>query len=409
MTRPRLAVALGLLPLLIACQEEVVSGLADDAGAVSQFEFMLWRPGAPTIWTVLVIDDAPTEAARSLREHLVADLRGFFDEADGCAVSADPASYRPIDHRLIIVGASGTLEPRFRDEEGLHAFGVDASPGLLVAFEQAAEAAILSMETAQVLPFVGVAELAHYANLVEGAELPRSPAEEELVGLFPGRGTYALAALASTRPDLSPEHLPVSSVKHLWALSLLHWPEDGSCPALAHGEEDIPSLQRLAPRFSSPRCFEEATIFTVLNGKHTCSCLPWAPPADAEGQVPCRVYGEFPADTDCEQMAGWTFLESTQSGYHGEDPWPVNLCELRQAEGAALDACVHDFACEGCEPSFCFRRAFTEADENDPAHERPTPAADHCDGPNGPLPLDRVRLVHGADQIGGAIRVICQK
>jgi hypothetical protein len=411
MMSARSVIAFGSLALLTACQEEIVSGVAEDAGSVTQFEVTRWSPAAATIWTLLVVDDAPTEAARSMRALLAADLHGFFDYVEGCGTSSDPASYRPIDQRLIVVGSSGTLEPRFRDEEGLHAFGVDASPELLLAYEEAGEAAILGMETTEVLPFTGVAELAHYVNLIEGTVAPRSPGEEEIVRLLPETLMWPWAALARTRPDLSPEHPPVTSAS--WSLRLLHWPEDGSCPPFPRGEVDIPSLEPLQAQRTSPACFEEATVFTpsYLAGKYTCACLPWAPPADAAGRVSCRVYGEFPADADCGAVPGWTFLDSTTSKLSGDDTRPVHLCELRQAEGVALDACIHDFACEGCEPSFCFRRAFTEADNEDPAHLRRVPAADPlvCDASGEPLILDRLRFVLGADQIGGPMRVVCQK
>jgi hypothetical protein len=394
---------------------EVVPGVEEDAGSVAQFEAN--RPGAPgnTVWTVLVVDDAPTEAARSMRVLVAEGLRGFFDkELGGCgAWNADPAAYRPIDQRLIVVGASGTLEPRFRDEEGLHAVGVDASPELLAAYEEAARQAILEMETSEVLPFVGVAELAHFVNLIEGNATPRSSVEEELLGSRPegavGYVWQAWAALSRTRPDESPAHPAAMDKDRAWSLNLLYWPEDGTCPPLPGGQAQVPTLEAMDARWTSPACFEEANVLTMptLAAKCTPWCLPWMPALDDEGRATCRVYGEFWNGADCEEMPGWTFLESTLGALDGHE---VNLCELRQSEGDALEACVNDFGCDGCEPSFCFRRAFTEADEGDPAHQRPVPAADHdaCDS-TGRLPTGRLRIVHGAEQFHGTLRVVCQK
>jgi hypothetical protein len=73
---------------------------------------------------------------------------------------------------------------------------------------------------------------------------------------------------------------------------------------------------------------------------------------------------------------------------------------------------MSDFACEGCEPSFCFRRSFTAEDGENPEHQRPTEAEDtpFCElfGDGEPL-WERLRVVHGADQVGGFLRAVCQQ
>lgn len=404
----------GLLGSTVAC--DIASGVTPDAGSLAQFEHK-WpvltddRP----LWHLLVVDDAPTEAARRLREQLAEDLRGYFNDVDRacCEIRADPALYRPIDWRLIVVGASGTLPPRFQDEEGLHAVGVDATPDLLNAFETAGGQAILATETSEVLPFLGAAELAHYLNLTHGAATPRSSAEAELVSAL-SEQAWSMAALATTRPDESPEDLDIAEQVSTYSVYLLDRPEDGSCPYDRSEHASLPSFEPLAESWSSSGCYEPTDVFPPP-GVADCAlaCMPRAPSVDDSGKVACRVYGEFLPDVDCENSPGWTFLEQGPPSGWGFMGVPlVNLCELRQAEGDALQACIHDFACEGCEPSFCFRRPFTETDDADPAHQRPTPAKDfrYCErfSSGGPS-WERLRIVHGAEGEAGFLRAVCQQ
>jgi hypothetical protein len=407
-----LPAALGALLLVSACGDPE-SGVENSADGVTQFETILWGPSTPTRWFLLVVDDAPTEAARSLRQHLAADFRGFFDHLDDadCFTGADPAVYRPIDWRIVVVGSSGTLEPRFSAEDGLHAVAKDASPALLLALEEAVSEAILATETSEELPFVGQFELTHYLNLIQGVTEPRSPAETELSSVVSSEH-WPWVGMARTRADTSPEGPAVEWTASVLDVMVVDWPEDGPCPVHERWEQ-IPALYPLTTIWTSDTCFEEATLF-VPRGYSSCatSCMPDQPATLPSGEVRCRVYGEFPLDADCEQAPGWTFLEQAESLSSFADVPPVNLCELRQAEGAALDACVNDFACEGCEPSFCFRRAFTEDDESNPAHQRPTTTADFAYCPlhaDTDIPWDRLRIVHGADQGNGLIRVVCQE
>jgi hypothetical protein len=401
-----------LLACTLGCGGEGVSGGEGGAGSVTQFEHDLWGREVFPRWFLLVVDDAPTDAARNLRQRLAEDLQGYFDdEAAAECSSGDPAIYRPIDWQLIVVGASGTLEPRFRAEEGLHPVGRDASPDMLAAFEEAGAQAILEMETSAVLPAIAEAELAHYLNLLAGAADPRSASEAELV-VSVTSDAWPWGALALTRPDASSEHPAVAWTEPSFEVLLVEWSEDGLCAS--SGEDDrftLPGLAPLEVRRVSRECYEESWLFDPQNGGHCFpGCLSRLPSATENGQVVCRVYGEFPADVDCEEQPGWTFLESTLSTIIGYQNWPVNLCELRQAEGAALEACIEDLACEGCEPSFCFRRPFTAEDEDDPAHQRPAPAADsaYC-ASEGLQSWERLRIVHGADQVGARIRVVCQE
>jgi|GEM_PF-2199707 len=399
-----------LVALSCACGQ-VVSGAQGDPGSVTQFEIVLSGSGAFEQWILLVVDDAPTEAARSLRLHLADDLRGFIDDLDAadCGIVADPAAYRPIDLRLVVVGASGTLQPRFRDAEGLHALGPDASPELLGAFEEAGRQAILATETAEVLPFVGEFEVAHYLNLLEEGGQPRSAAEAELATLLPSP-SWPFIGLAKTRSDVSTNVAPVISS---WGLevSLLDWPEDGTCPEHPESRIDLPALDPVGGRWTSPHCHEEARIFEPgLVADCAPRCMSRVP-LDASGRLNCRIYGDFPPDVDCQQSPGWTFVETTMSEVEGYENFQVNVCEMRQAEGAALDACINDFACEGCEPSFCFRRPFTSEDDDDPAHRRPGSAADdsYCETVrHTEASWQRLRFVHGVEQVGGFIRVVCQ-
>jgi len=408
-----LPAAIGALVLICACGD-VVSGIDEDSGSVTQFEFRYWKSTAAPSWFLLVVDDAPTQAARTLRQRLAEDLRGYFDDLDAadCGIEADPAVYRPIDWRLIVVGASGTLEPRFRESEGLYAKGADASPDLLSAFEEAGGQAIVATEASEVLPFVGQYELVHYLNLVQGSAEPRNDAEAELVSVLSPEA-WPAAAVAGTRLDVSSDVPPlISSVRPLWDVIMLDWGEDGySCPE--HDRSDlVPAFDPLGVIWS-PGCWEDARVFeSFFVADCVPACMNRLPKPDEAGRVACRVFGEFPEDVDCEDSAGWVFLEHTVTDYEGAEPWPVNLCELRQAEGAALDACVNDFGCEDCVSSFCFRRPFTEDDEDDPAHRRPTPAADSLYCPyygNTAASWSQFRMPHGADQVDGFIRIVCQE
>jgi len=382
---------------------------------IPTFETSFWGGVAPTRWFLLVVDDAPTWAARRLRERLADDLHGYFDDLDAadCGIRADPAVYRPVDLRLIVVGSSGTLEPRFRDSDGLHALGVDASPALLAAFEQAGREAILAMETPEVLPFVGQFELVHYLNVFEGKDETRSSVEDELVEAMPPRfGVWPSAALAQTRPDLSPPGPDVRVPANLLEVRLLDWPEDGSCPSHT-GPATAPAFAPLDGVWTSPDCFGAARIFEV-DSKDACPrvCMPRLPVTDPNGHVACRVYGEFPIHVDCEEKPGWTYLSSPESVLSDWKRWDVNLCELRQAEGPALTACIRDFSCSGCEPSFCFRRRFITADATNPGHQRPTATAEplDCEGSGAAnSSWERFRIVQGADQVDGTIRVVCEE
>jgi hypothetical protein len=124
------------------------------------------------------------------------------------------------------------------------------------------------------------------------------------------------------------------------------------------------------------------------------ACLSHPPVRSSSGSASCRILAQEQLYT-CPTDIGW--LDPLDSdGVRRPRTISVNgtslqVCEIVQLEGAALEACRNDLTCTGCTPGWCW----TEVSEL---------ASGAC-APGTVYPA--FRFVGGSDQPGVTVTIVC--
>lgn len=342
------------------------SGVEGEAN-IGQFTHFVRFETAP--WTevmLVVVDDAPTDEARALREFLATDIAGSYERAP-CGEARDKAKWRPADVRVVLVSPSDparTLTSETNPELLLRT--PNATEEELVAWETAVGDAILASETPDTESFRGVEALEHWARLLTGYDGPASDVERRFMASLPSGASRdgAYAFVGTTRDDESPaadgeRWIPLAYAQGLDFRAL---PETCSAQTEAPAE-----FETLDAYWTSGPC-EGATLFDYdLSHECTPDCLDVMPLVDDGGRAECRVLARSWDLADCPEWAGWADPEDGNGErsprFEDAESGTLRVCEVLQLEGDALDSCRTDLACEECGAGYCFAASSLYAGE----------------------------------------------
>lgn len=402
------------------CTVEPLSGVEESSMGHGQFsETMgIWVP-IPVTW-VLVVDDAPTDEARVLRQQLARDVIGVFDDIDSAEadIDPDPGVFRPIDYRIVVVGASDTLPPVHVEHDPDLAVQADnATPEVQNRWEEAVGRAILATETPNTEPLLAIEVASRWRRFLIGEEEPSSAADRLFAGSIPNWNLVTLL-VATTRPDEGTSSVERLDAGHDVASYGAYLPSWGTCYDGEPVELALPRLAQAIRHWVPSSCTDEVNLFSahgVADGSY--SCLPSQPRLDAKGQAACLLHGYVPLEELCPKELGWLDpmdnhgVRRPRVGvpHFANEFWRV--CELPQLEGPALRSCREDFTCDDCEPGWCFRRAWTEEDLSQEIKVRDyTFSADFetwCERNFRRPSYDRVRIVHEAGIRSMSLKLTC--
>lgn len=363
---------------LVACsandasvdQGSVDSRVAHHEAVIAPAERELW---------LLVLDDAATPAARTLREQIAAAVRlpdggPLAPNESVCAGdAADPAHPDPIDLNVMVVHPSQRVEswttpaalPGLawrgeRDDPAAYANWIDTIRSELVRETSADEAANYS-------PI----EAIHSAlSLLSGERGPatseESSAVEALGTLGTARPTYVRIFAAASRDDTSPlavSSYPIVGYQRLEAKpgfgfelrTLL--PATPSDPTLTLGEPNIATFPRWHEFTSTlDNGFDHFPSNTPdglfashwLSGKQAAPCWSAEPVREHDGSVHCRVHVVTDDAPTCDASRGW--LDPLVADATNENRAPKyetnpdgtkrRTCEIQQLTGDPLAQCL---------------------------------------------------------------------
>lgn len=336
--------------------------------------------GPETTVLVLVVDDRPSGA--QVREDVAAalptSLEWIRSELEGANLAGlDPAAWSPSDYVAIVVSPSAEGSARFigpSDAPALAQLHEDAPEGVEVELASTiAEHLVANApeEPGRFRPLQAVSDLAW---LLAGNRAPVDEREAALLSDARGRGLptvihFAIAAATDDEGTVPIEALALppfdleATVAMTVAASLV-----GEDPAGCYTD---PPTSRIgawmaqqdarASRPCAARDLADEGPFALYfaQRRYGSYCTPH-PILDApDGSARCRmaafVYGD---EADCDADRGFRDpigtdgerSRKTALDPHGRE---ARLCEVRQLEGAALEACQTTAECDGCGSGFC--------------------------------------------------------
>jgi hypothetical protein len=327
------------------------SGPSDGVRSITQASANVWVDPATPFVALLMVDGAPTDEARALRAFLAEDVKNLYSR-ENCGVLPDPASWQPVDVRVVVIDASDptrTLTP-------------DAAPALSLIspnptseeetrFESALADAVLATEASETRPLLALAELEHWSRMLRAEVAPRSDVERRFMATVPS-DIAVVAHIATTRDDESPG----APMDYRILVDMVHGLNGEPVPASC---EDPPG-QRFGGLYGASwgaASCDRATLFPDFCGDSFDSCVDWRPRARDDGQRDCRVLAHTPELGPCPRWAGWVdplnsegervpLVVETESGQE-------RVCEVLQLEGEALESCRTDLDCSDCDAGFC--------------------------------------------------------
>lgn len=360
---------------------------------------------APPRLTVLVVDDAPTPAAAALRKHVAEDLESGLHQLVtnrwGSCYSNDPAEDHYTDERIVVVfpSAPGVATVSPATSPGLAWITNTTGHGEAQSLAEATEQALAARTAAPGEVYRPIRAATRTAQLVLGLRAPESDAENALLGsLEPSAWVRVL--VASTRDDQGTDPIDdlvaswdaPAATEHLYE-TIVAGPfgtSEGSC----HATTALGSTRLFAWASESGAAklgWPCGATTGWLGEGVSCFCGDWClsnpPLKSATGAVACRIWVDQRDLSRCDPSKGRTDPDGIPT-WVAEWGTKYRRCELRQLEGAALEACRTTLACDGCPAGWC-------------ATEVPELLGDSCGSGMTPSPL---RWIGSA--LGGADGVV---
>ncbi len=316
------------------------------------------RPSPRVI--VVVVDDAPTDFARAMRERVAQDFVATYESSylgswASCRHDRDPAVWYPAERRALVVSPSRPLGEQiasYTTHPGLAWNTERYTAAEAQAWSQAVAAEIVGVETELDAPYRPLEAQAHTLRLLLGQQSPASEDEQLLIDGLPPHAVIEVY-LATTRDDESPNvpsEYRVSEGSAEYGMVFAPDPTFTSCDL-----ERVPFIQEWSG-FEYGSC--EAADFFGAGGGADCfgRCLPRPPLVSENGSAACRILAFTDSELPCSAELGWVdpISEGARRALTTERNGVTSrICEVLQLEGAALDSCRSDLACSECQPGWC--------------------------------------------------------
>lgn len=331
-----------------------------ESGGQIHWDLITVGPTTET-WLVLVDD---TEAGAGLRDALAKAFDDWDTELavhqESCTAPVDPAAWHPIDRSIVFVhpstpGVAGYASPAQDPALRLQAqqlFGPERARWM-----DAVRAGINAQSASPGAPFQALAALADAESLLEGSRQPESAAERDVLDALPTSHFWEVLALA-TEDESAGEasqytHNPIHEVIGA-VLPAAEQRESSDCSE--RGVPTTPRYQAFSQSAQAWPCEEPDFFFTRLWSDCSTRCLQRPIAIDA-GTAQCRATATFSGSDPCPRELGWLDPLDAQGDrtprINGDGLNATRVCEIRQLDGAALEACVNRLDCADCEPGWC--------------------------------------------------------
>ncbi len=284
----------------------------------------------------------------------------------GSCYSNDPAEDHYTDERIVVV---------FPSAPGVATMSPATSPGLAWitdttshrearSIAEATEQALNARTAAPGEVYRPIRAATRTAQLVLGLRAPESEVENALLGSLEPTA-WVRVLVASTRDDQGTD--PIDDLVEPWGalLATEHLYETIVVAPFGTSEGSCHATTALG----STRLFAWASGNGATNLGWPCDapagwlsegesglcgdwCLSNPPLESATGAVACRVWVDQRDLSRCDQSKGRTDPNGVPT-WVADGSTKYRRCELRQLEGAALEACRTTLACDGCPAGWC--------------------------------------------------------
>jgi hypothetical protein len=369
--------SLSLVVVVCACNSVEPQLLASWA----QWEERAFVVGAGRSVLVLVVDDSASTDSEELRDQVGEALRVSLRRLDEYARFVDPAAWRPVSWKVVMVLPSARGSERFVGPLDVPAFDHELRFSTQDTTDALADAvsAELAVRVAPSGASYRPLEAATDAlELLLELRVPVDDREAQLVDVTKGERRALLLAVASAREDESPQ--PVS----YYALPPRSDDWYGVVTAIVPSSDQDPCWLQQQDHDPSSRistwahdaalgdwsgavygwpCSSGMLAATGLlalgwvdgSGRNWCTSYPIE--VAPSGQAECLITVEKRSSDPCDVERGWldprdedgirrpTEAEDRHGSYR--------ICEVAQLEGSKLDACRTTRACDGCGSGWC--------------------------------------------------------
>jgi hypothetical protein len=320
---------------------------------------------------VLVVDDALTPEAEELRLRAADSVKAGLENVRavrwGSCGSMDPAAWHPGDLRVVVV------RPSAPDAEAL-VTSVE-SPDLAWVTRTSLEEEITPVWSAtkgaladRVAQPGEVYRPLHAAkratDLIAGARPPETPAEEAFVAGLPEDRTVEIL-VASSRDDEDvaavDQLVPAASARELLRSAAVMGPfplePSAGCGVYSpDGSVRLAEWGKAVDAFFGAAACEDPGFWGDLLAAYAVDCGPICRSRplviDDQGKAACRFFIDKADPADCDPERGW-FDPDGEPTFVTMDGEELRRCEIRQLDGAALEACRATLECSGCGSGFC--------------------------------------------------------
>jgi hypothetical protein len=361
--------ALAALFVSVACSASTPETVRSDA--VAQASWDLWVRSPQRFVVILVVDDAPTPEAKSIRATAIAALRRtleLFRSSYAGFQYGDPAAWIPADMRVVIVHPSASSSERIKgpsDDPRLFLVSDNASIAQVDAVADAAGQAIDAYVAARDAAYPLLHTAASTVDLVLHARPPVDAHEASLLGSL-GDSRWVALAIATSRDDGSDGTIDVVTDKRV-ATSILSplVEQPGSCfgglapstrlAAWASSMRLANVLDALCP--DPMRGVAAWGLFPSGTDEGYSWCIPLRPATRPEGGAACTIDVTMADDGPCAAHTG--MLDPLDGNAHRrpralvEAGVPQRVCELIEFSGAQAEACRTTRDCNGCAAGWC--------------------------------------------------------
>ena len=421
----RFSCAAAIVSLLSGCSSESnVSTVTSESIHVSVTREVLSIPMRTVV--VISVDDTAGTAGDSLRENLAsaAQLQDqpLTPTSDYCpSTLSDPLHANPIDVRFAIIHPSAAANERLTTPHEVSALARTGDINDSVAYSEWQTAIRTAIRAVPVSggQYELIGAVQDTAMLLTGQRSARTDKEQlQLASLALSPGTASADKANSLIVNVATNHddngtLNVADYGALsrWLLNQDTNPQFVTMNLSAPNDDIFDSMTELAsvyPRLtdwlrSAPEDISLARVDSMFTYRAWDDskglCMSTVPKTLTDGSVACRVNLVLPQSESCSAARGQldplvdgvTRAPQTISEYG--DLYPV--CELRQFDGANLQACLHDVAPAIQELGWCFPDAPPNCSASCPATK---PVSQHF------------RFVGGIDSppTGGILEITCE-
>lgn len=319
---------------------------------------------SPLLW-VFLVDDAPTDHARSVRKTIADQIIGWLDQrrSESCVGADDVSVYWPVSLKVLIVPSS---DPRDALHGGivpdLDLHEANGTSDTAALWESTVASSIQNLESDTFGDNDLFSSAVYWHEVLRAERLPDREEDSRFLSTI-DENTYVEVFVATSRDDSSrADFHPLdfgSPSPPEWRVQV-----SPSTDCSSPRELEFPHIAEWSTRIYC----DEPLLQYGLACDFGLDCISEPPITLADGQAACRILAYADPSLTCPRELGW--LDPKDIGGERKPllaPDPANehlgerrVCEIEQLSEQALRSCQTDIDCEDCVPGWCLRKPFTE-------------------------------------------------